>query len=340
MEVSTIKELAHRAGVSGTTVSLVFQGSSRISEKTRRKVLRVAREVNYVPNLAARQLRGGKTRVKTIGLLVNDLRNPFYSLMVHSAEEAADQHGYETLIADGQWQASKEQAELRNMIEFRVDGVAACLSETSEEVFDLVRRFPVPLIVLDTAPSTYDGAYVVNDVAAAARMATEHLIETGSRRIVFFSGEASHSSFSSFQSQAAEFERTLRSRGLRFDEHSIYHAGLTIDAGRNAMAEIHRRVPDIDGLLCANALCAVGAMETAARLGIPIGTGLGVVGIDDLDICNLDCISLTAIRQPCEQLTQIAINMLVQGIESGRAPDARVSLRPELIVRNSTRPRT
>src|SRR5690606_14492099 len=126
-------------------------------------------------------------------------------------------------------------------------------------------------------PAAYDGPYVINDVAAAARMATEHLIATGSRRIVFFSGEESHSSFSAFREQAAEFERVIRAHGLPFDKHSISHAGLTIDAGRAAMSQIYERVPDLDGLFCANTLCAIGAMETARRLGIAIGSQVGFV---------------------------------------------------------------
>lgn len=336
MAVGTIKELADRAGVSGTTVSLVFQGSTRISEKTRRKVLRIAREINYVPNMAARQLRRGKTRIKTIGLLVNDLRNPFYAMMVHSAEEAAGEQDYQILVADSQWQAEKELAELQNMIQFRVDGVAACLSETSPDAINLANAFPAPLVVMDTVPPTFDGPYVVNDIASAARLAAEHLVEIGCRRIVFFNGDESQQSFSSFQILSKEFKQVLKSNDLQFDQHSVFHAGLTIDAGRTAMTEIQKRVPDIDGLFCANTLCAIGAMETAARLGISVGSDLAVVGIDDLDLCTLDCISLTSIRQPYEKLTQIAIDVLIRGIEEEKPLDVQVSLKPELIARQST----
>lgn len=336
MENVTIKELAARAGVSGTTVSLVFQGNSRVSESTRKKVLRIARQMNYVPNLAARQLRGGKSRIKTIGLLVNNLINPFYALMVHSAEKAALRHGYEILIADTQWNSEKELTELKNMIQFRVEGVAACIWGMSKQSLDLIHRFPSPFVMMDTVPEVYSGSYVINDVPAAARLATEHLIEAGCERIVFFNSDKRTAGFSGFRLLAETFKDTLRDHNKTFDEKMICHAGLDIDAGRNAMAEIVKQVPDMDGLLCASTLCAMGAMETATRLGIKIGRDLAVVGIDDLDICALDCISLTAIRQPFEQLTQIAIDTLIGSIEERRSLDVQVSLKPELVVRNST----
>jgi len=336
MAIGTIKELAERAGVSWTTVSLVFQGSSRISEQTRENVLRIAREINYVPNLAARQLRRGKSRIKNIGLLVNDLSNPFYAMMVHSAEKAASKRGYEILVADTQWNSDKELAELENMVQFRVDGLAACMSEANPRSIELLERFPAPFVVMDTVPDAYTGPYVANDVSAASRLATQHLIDVGCQRIVYFGGDESTRSFSAFRKITDEFTKTLKNNGRWFDDKSVYQAGLTIDAGRAAMKEILQIVPDIDGLFCANTLCAMGAMDTAAKRGIKIGSQLAVMGIDDLDICTLDCISLTAIRQPYEQLTEIAMDMLIKSIDTGSKLNLKMSLQPELVVRNST----
>jgi LacI family transcriptional regulator len=336
MAIGTIKELAERAGVSWTTVSLVFQGSPRISQPTRENVLRIAREINYVPNLAARQLRRGKSRIKNIGLLVNDLSNPFYAMMVHSAEQAAAKRGYEILVADTQWNPDKELAELENMVQFRVEGVAACLSEANERSIELLERFPAPYIALDNVPDIYSGPYVANDVLTAARLAAQHLVDIGCKRIVYFDGDESTRSFSSFRKIAEEFTNTLQVNGKTFDNNSIFMAGLTIDSGRKAMDDILKIVPDIDGLFCANTLCAMGAMDTATKRGIKIGSQLSVMGIDDLDICTLDCISLTAIRQPYEQLTEVAMDMLIKSIDTGSPLKLKMSLQPELVIRNST----
>lgn len=337
MAIGTIKELADLAGVSWTTVSLVFQGSPRVSEKTRENVLRIAREINYVPNLAARQLRRGKSRIKNIGLLVNDLSNPFYALMVHSAEKAASKRGFEVLVADTQWTADKELAELENMVQFRVDGLAACLSEANPRSIELLERFPAPFIVLDTVPDQYSGPYVANDVAAAARLAAQHLIDIGCKNIAYIGGEARTSEFSNFRKITDVFARRLKDNRLSFGPDHIFSAGLTIDAGRAAMTTILKTMPKVDGLFCANTLCAMGAMDTAARKGIKVGPDIAILGIDDLDICTLDCISLTAIRQPYEQLTELAIDMLIKGIDTGKPVGLKVLLEPELVVRNSTR---
>ena len=196
--VITVKDLAKSAGVTATTVSLCFQKNSRISDKTRKRVLALAHELEYVPNQAARQLRNGKSKTKILGMLVNDITNPFYAMMTQVAEKVAAQRGYDLLVSDSRWNAKKEVAEIEHFIKSRADGVLACFCEKTEESIELLNRFSIPFLMLDTIPSAYNGAHIVNNSYEAARLGAEHLIDIGCRKLVFLNAEKEPETFSSF----------------------------------------------------------------------------------------------------------------------------------------------
>jgi LacI family transcriptional regulator len=331
----TIKDIARRAKVSFTTVSLAFQEDSRISAARRKQILKIAEELGYVPNRQARALKGGGTQ--TIGVLVNDITNPFFSLIARAANDAAASRGYEVLIADSRWQAKHEIAETQRMIHARVDGVLACFGHVASECHRQLAARNIPCLALDVVPRDYLGPYVVNDVPAAARLGVTHLIEIGCKRIVFFTAGAEIKDFVGFQTLEEEFIGVLRKHGQKVRRDQVVYAGMSVDAGRRAMQTLLNEARDVDGVFCANTLCAIGAMEIAQRAGKTMGRDLAMVGIDDLDICDLDAISLTAVRQPYQRLAEVAANLLIDCIQDHAQPDLRMALQPELIIRNSTR---
>ncbi|MCL5096106.1 MAG: LacI family transcriptional regulator [Candidatus Omnitrophica bacterium] len=332
---TTIKDIARQVGVSQTTVSLAFRENSRISAATRQQVLEVANRLNYTPNLTARHLRCGKTR--SIGMLVNDITNPFYALMVRAAAKTVARHGYELLITDSQWNPDKEIRELKKLIESRVEGILACFCEKTDEGFTLLERYNVPFLALDTYPKGFKGPFVANDLIDTGRLAAEHLAEAGCRHPVFFTAEQEMAHFSSFLIIEREFGRILNERGIEFDAGHVISAGLTIASGLEALMKLWKKDRTVDGIFCANSLCALGVIEAGDRLGIKVGRDLAVMGIDDLDICELSRISLTAIRQLYGQLTEMAATSLIDCLREKRPLTVRLSLKPELIVRESSR---
>ncbi len=333
--VVTIKDVAKAAGVSFTTVSLAFQDGSRISGKQRKKILAIAKDLGYTPNRQAQALRTGKTR--TIGIVVNDITNPFYASMIRAAQIAALKRGYEVVSTDTQFLSHREATEIHSLLHARVEGMLVCFGEKGKESSKLLADHGIPFLALDTFPENYKGPYLANDVAGAARIAVEHLLEVGCQRPVFLNGEKEAESFSAFILLKEAFLQAVREGGIEADDACTFYAGLDIDAGRSIMRQVRDRVPTVDGLLCANSLCAMGAMETAEELGMRIPHDLAVVGIDDLNVCALKNISLTTIRQPFEQMTTVAMDLLINSIEEGKMPDFRMALEPELVVRNSTR---
>jgi len=334
----TIRDLARLLNVSETTVSLAFQNNSPISDKTRQRVLEKAKELDYIPNLAARRLRRGHTKNKIIGFLVNDITHPFYSLMVRAAQTIAMSHGYTILVADSCWQADKELAGIEYLLESRVDGILACLCERTPESLRLLERFLVPYILLDTVPSDYTKAFVANDLVEAARLAAKHLTQdVGCRYPVFLTADRDMEHFSAFDILGREFACSIREQGLPFDAKQIIYAGLTIAAGQAAFGRVLETIPEVDGIFCINSLCALGVIEAADQLGIQVGRDVAVMGVEDLDILHLSRISLTSIRQPFDQLAEMATTMLIHAIENKSQPSVQVSLKPSMIVRDSTK---
>jgi LacI family transcriptional regulator len=334
---TTIRDIAHKAKVTITTVSLAFQPNSRISDRMRKKIFAIAKELDYVPNLAARQLRQGKSRVKNLGMLVNDIRSPYNALMLHAAQRVAARRGYEIIIADSQWSPEKELAQIKSLIEFRVDGLLVSFCEKDLANLEWLNRFSGPFLLLDAFPASYTGPYVANNMEQAAEISVRHLLEAGCRHLVFASAEKEMDAFSAIVVLKRYFKETLLRDNLPFDGRQIIPAGLTIEKGEQAFETILKNNPKVDGIFCVNSLTALGIMSAAQKRGIRVGKDLAVMGIDDLDIYALPFVSLTTVRFSYDEIAQVATNILIDSIEEKKMPDAKIMLKPELVIRDSTK---
>ncbi len=335
---ATIRDVARRAGVSETTVSLAFKERSRISEKTRQRVRHIAAELDYVPNEAARALRRGSPR--TLGLMVNDLTNPFYGRMVREVEAVAMAEGYQVLVSESQFDPTRELGNLDRMLQARIRGLLICFSETTPETVPRVRDMRIPCLALDTFPEGYEGPHVVNDLAAAGRLAVEHLLAVGCRRLALVIAGSVGARFSSFARLESGFREALRVAGLPCDSRQVISAGWGIEEGYAAFAELRRQAPETDGVLCGNDLCAFGLLSAADEAGIAVGPELAIMGIDDLPFSALPRLNLTSIRQPDRELAECAAQALIESIEAGERCSVKLSLAPRLIARSSTLAKT
>jgi LacI family transcriptional regulator len=331
----TIRDIARKAGVSDTAVSLAFQKNSRLSEPTRARILRIARELNYFPNRSARTLRYGASR--TIGFVVNDITDPFYSRMIRSAEKIALELGYTVLFSESNWDPGKETRVISDMIESRVLGVLMCFCEKTEESLRFIDLAGVPVIAVDTFPKFYHGSYVVNDVENAGFLAADHLLGQGCRAPVFFNSNESMSGFSSFRLLLRGFRKRLRQSGVSGLEPAVVLADLTIEGGVQGFENLLAAKVDFDGIFCVNDLCALGVVEAAEKHGYRTGRDLAVMGIDNLEISAVSRISLTSIDQPYDRIIELATRSLIESIEKKEPCRLRRKLKPSLVVRGSTR---
>jgi LacI family transcriptional regulator len=332
----TIKDIAREAGVSDATVSLSFSGHPRISDKTREKVLKVASRLKYSPNLPARILRSGG--IRAIGFLVNDITNPFYASMIQQAESVANEQGYQLIIAESQWNPSKEVKAIETLISTRVKGLLVILTEQTPQSVQLLAQTSIPVIAVDTRPPSFKGSFIGNDLIATGRIAAQHLLEVGCQHPIFLTALPPMQGFSAFVDLQKGFVQALKNHSMEFADPPVIPAGLTIEEGASAFSRIWRAHPQTDGLLCANDLCALGVIMMADREGIRIGKDLRVMGIDNLEVSALPRISLTSIRQPYDQIAQTSTRMLIEHIERQAPLKKCRALLPELIVRQSTQP--
>ena len=332
----TIKDVAREAGVSHATVSMVFTGERRISDKTREKVLDIARKMKYVPNLGASNLRSGKT--KLIGFIVNDLSNPVYGKMAQTAEAIAVERGYQLIISDHQWNPEAEAAAIEKMISFHARGILLCCTERSKISIELLNQTGSPAVVaMDSCPVDYTGAYIGFDVEASGRMAAQHLLEAGCRNPVLFTAERSLRNLSSFVTLQQGFLDQLEASGIPKGKHRVVYSGLTVEEGRKAFHRMRALSADVDGIFCINDLCAYGVIAAADEVGIEIGKDLALMGIGDHSLSRIPRISLTTISHPPEEVVRMAIEELIESFEQERLPSIRCILPPELIIRKSSR---
>jgi LacI family transcriptional regulator len=331
---STIKDVAEKAGVSETTVSLSFKPTSRISEKTRTRILAIAQELNYVPNSVAQNLRVGRT--KTIGFIVNDITESFYSIMSRTATDVAYNYGYQLLYAETGWSPEKAIESTKSLLAQRVEGLVLCLCEKESESVELINSLHLPHIVVDTSPDFYKGPYVINNEFSIGEIAGAHFIEQGCRRIAFFNASKEMSTFSSFSQQLAGLKSAIGKSGITLHSKDVVYAGISIEDGMAAFKRLHERGMSYDGILCINDEVAYGVIQEAEHNGLRVGKDIAIIGIDNLKTSSLDRISLTSIHMNYELMTTLAVNTLINGIESGREITSRIVLEPELIVRSSS----
>ena len=330
----TIKDIARHAGVSETTVSLSFQPDSRISEKTRKEVLLIGKKLNYFPNTAARELRAGRTR--TIGFLINDITNPYYSSMIQCSEQIASQIGYEVIFMESQWNPERAVNVVGKMIRSRIEGIILCFSEKSEDTFHLVRQSGLPFIAVDTIPSFYKGSYIINDGHNTGFLAAKHLYESGCRRIAIINARGDLGDFSSLNLMEEGFSLCLKETDFIFSRSDIIQAGLTIDSGKRAYRELQKTGIRYDGIFCMNDLCAMGFMHESTESGSIPGRDYAIIGVDNNEVSDLVMISLSSIHIRYTDISEAATNFLIDYIDNSSQAVLRQIVKPELIVRNST----
>lgn len=331
---STIKDVAKKAGVSETTVSLSFKPKSRVSSKTRARVLQIAREMNYVPNSVAQNLRVGRT--KTLGLIVNDITESFYSVMSRTATDVAYNYGYQLIYSENGWSPAKAIESTKSLIAQRVEGLILCLCEKETASIELIESMRIPHVVVDNAPEFYTGPYVINNEFAIGELAGKHLLGQGCRSIAYFNSSKDMSTFSSFTQQLSGLKNVLSQSGVSFKGKDNIYAGISIDDGAEAFGRMLDQDNWYDGILCINDEVAYGVMQEAERRGYHVGQDLAVVGIDNLRTSALDRVSLTSIHINYELMTTLAVNTLINGIESGHEITSKIMLEPELVVRSSS----
>lgn len=324
----TIRDVAAKAGVSISTASLVLNGKGWVSDKLRKRVLQAVEELNYRPNAMARGLRARESRL--LGLVIPDIANPFFPLVVRGVEDAAVQGGYTVILGNTDGKSEEEAKYLGLFTEKRVDGLIFIPSGSSERSISALGLNPVPKVVIDRALTGVDIPTVMTDNVRGAYMGTQHLLANGRSRILFISGPED---VQASRDRRTGYSRALRERGI--DEELIVFGDFSFESGRKAMADCLFRL-EFDAVLSANDMMALGAMVALSESGIDVPNKAELVGYDNILFSALARPSLTTVEQPAYQMGFEAVQLVLEMISSGKSTCESKLLEPRLIVRDSS----
>ncbi|MDF2711963.1 LacI family DNA-binding transcriptional regulator [Nonomuraea muscovyensis] len=323
----TIRNVAERAGVSKSLVSLVLRGSPHVSEHRRQAVLQAARELGYRPNAVARSLVEGRTHL--VGALVADLHNPFYAEFLDGLQESLHGDGLRMLIGNSQWDPAFEDEAVAAFLELRVDGLVLLgIAPTSETLVEATSY--TPTVVVGERDIELDGVdIVVDDDRHGARLAIDHLVSLGHRRIAHIEGAR--------PSRCEGYLVAMRRHALA-PYIMVEAAEATEEGGRTAALALLTRDPRPTAIFAGNDVVAAGVLSAAEELGLRVPEDLSVAGYDNTHLAASRHISLTSVDQSRRSMGRSAAALLSDRIGDPAKAARLREVTPELIVRRSTGP--
>lgn len=332
--MTTIRDIAERAGVSVATVSRASSHPHLLRPKTLERVRQAIADLDYSPNAIARHLR--RRRSETVIVIVPQIENPFFSTIVQGIENIAHANGFRVLLGETQ----HNQARLDHyaaMVSARAgDGLILLGSLLPTAVKANLDGDRPPLLPLVLACERFDGLqcpHVAIDNVAAARLAVEHLVEQGCRRIATIMGPASNTLG---HDRLRGYQLALEQAGLRFDPELVVEGDFSIDAGYAAAARLLAEPLRLDGLFCANDEMAIGAQQAIRQAGLRMPEDIAVIGFDDIRFARYADPPLSTIRQPMSAIGETAMRLMIQLLEERPSAERELILPHELIVRGSS----
>ena len=326
----TIADVAQEAGVSMMTVSRVINRKDGVSEETAQRIWQIIDQLGYRPSGLARGLASSKTR--TLGLVVPDIGNPFFSDIARGLEHQAYANEYSVFLCNTNEDPQRELAVLQSLDEKRVDGLVLCSSRLSDaELAKNLAQFSAAVLINRDLPSQLVWSVTVDDVTGA-QSAIEHLIQAGHQAIGFLAGPAISASS---RKRLQGYQAALRNAGTTFNDGWVRNCLPNVEAAQVAALQLLTDQPELTALFCYNDLVAVGALKAAASLGRRVPGDLVIVGFDDIPLAEMVTPTLTTCRVPRDQIGQQALDLLLAQI-GGCAEDCRnLLIQPELIIRQS-----
>jgi LacI family transcriptional regulator len=327
----SIRDVAQRAGVSVGTVSNVLNDSLRVSPAAVERVRAAIAELGYVRNEAARQLRAGRS--SSVGLVVLDVRNPFFTDVARGAEDEAARSGLSVILGNSDEDVARESSYLDLFEEQRVHGILISPYGDIEPRLAELRRRGTPVVLVDRESRDAGVSSVSVDDVAGGRLAVAHLLATGRRRIAFAGGPLSIRQISDRLAGARAAVAEVPAATLEV----IDTTGLTVLEGRRVGEELVARAERPDAVFAANDLVAVGLLQAlvmSGRLRVPQDVAL--VGFDDIDFASATVVPLTSVRQPRHEIGATALRILREEAAEPELPPRRIVFQPELVVREST----
>jgi LacI family transcriptional regulator len=328
----TLQDVAEHAGVSRATASLIVRGSPKIAEKTRQKVLNSMKELGYVYDRIAANMRSQNS--STVGLIITDIANPFYAELLRGVHNALEEAGYIVFLGTTFDSDLKQDQLISRMLEHRVGGIILCpVSGSSNQSIERLSDIDIPLVLAVRELQDVSCDYVGIDYAVGAQMAVNHLIHRGHRRIAYLGGT---SESSAWKERKKGYENALKQAGIELNESLIIESPVTRDGGMAAVRKVLLQSEPPTAAFCFNDLVAHGVILGLKEAGLMAPEDMAIVGFDNNNEAPLYNPPLTTVSSYARLIGSQAASLLHQRILDHDRVNQRIILQPELIVRSSS----
>jgi LacI family transcriptional regulator len=328
-----IRTVAALAKVSIATVSRTINGSSAVSDRLAKRVWRAIEQLNYFPNTHARSLVSGRSRI--LGIIVENITNPFFPELIQSFEEVAVAHGYEILVSSSNGNLATLTTCVRRMLERKVEGVAVLTFGQEEPVLDQLADHDIPMVLAEFHLKDPKVSTIVLDYRTGIHAAVNHLAELGHRKIAFLAGPHKlHSAIT----RENDYRTAMEAAGLPIQHNWVIECDHTAKGGVAGFGQLQALVTRPTAILCSNDMTAVGVLRAAYMGGLRVPDDLSVIGLDDIDFAEFTLPPLTTIRLSRFDLAQAAFEALRQQAEEPGNPKMKREflVSTSLVVRSSS----
>ncbi len=332
---TTIHDIARKLNITASTVSRALNDNPRISDETKKLVLKAAEKLNYRANHIAAALRNGKSNM--LGIVVPTADRSFFASVIRGIEEVANRSGYNVIICQTYDSYQKEVDSIEALLKARVDGIIISHGKETENFDHLknVKDRGIPLVMFDRFNDELGVSQVVVDDYLGAYKSVEHLIDQGCKRIAHFTNNRK---ISIYKERLRGYKEALENHGIPFDPSLVIESNLQLEDGRNSMIKLLSGKSGPDAIFSASALGAVGAMQVLKERKIKIPDQVAIVAFSNEVYASFIDPPLTAIDQHSMRMGNAAAEVFLEEIskkDSTFIPNTTV-LRPELIIRASS----
>jgi len=328
-----IRTVAAVAKVSIATVSRTINGSPLVSEKLSRRVWQAIKQLNYFPNTHARTLVSGRSRL--LGIIVENITNPFFPELIQSFEQIAVAHGYEILVSSSNSDPALLTTCVRRMLERKVEGVAVMTFGEEESVLDELTHRNVPIVLAEFKLDDPKASTILLDYSTGMHAAVKHLAELGHKRIAFLAGPHSlHSALT----RENDFRAAMKQVKLPLEAKCVIECDHTLKGGMAGFEKLWEFKERPTAIVCSNDLTAIGVLRAAYAKRLRVPEDLSVVGLDDIAFAEFTLPALTTIRLSRVELARAAFEALRAQAEDGANPNLQREylVSTSLEVREST----
>lgn len=330
----TIKDIAKIAGVSTMTVSRVINNEKYVKTETKDRVLKLILEYGYEPNFFAKSLKSRKS--KTIGLIIGDIENPYYSRLAKGVIDVAESSDYNVIVCNSKYKAELSERYINMLIKKGVDGVLIATVDVFSELINKLNKRDIPFVLITRKLDLPGINYITADDYLGGRIAAEYLISLGHKKIFFLKAANVWGS----NERIRAFTDVLKENSIYYDESYFSDYLENLDQSYNTTKKFltEDKNKNFTAIIGGNDFLAIGAMEAIIESGLNIPEDISLIGYDNLNITSILKVSLTTVQQPKLRFGELATKRIIQMIENHeetKKNPQKLVIKPELVIRKS-----